>query len=289
MTFMVKTFRIFKMHLMKSLGTVQFWVPFVLALGAVNSSSEALSKITAHFHAPINAFSASFLLSGKITAFTIFLGVFILFSELPFRDNNQTFQLVRGGKRPWIFGQFLYIIAISFMYFAFVFAAYCAVLFPRLDFSMKSWGKIVNTIAATNVSNTYGLRLLMPQNVLSEFSPIEAFGISFALAVLISITLGVIILTFNLIVKHNSGLIISGFFIFLYLFLSYVNAISEVMFYFSPLGWCSLILLDKNGSSPLPSAEYAIVALGLALTAMLVALWVYGSKRVKFVFDLKGD
>ncbi len=289
MIFVMKTFRIFKMHLLKSLGTVQFWVPFVLALGAVNSSAATLSEITAHYNAPINAFSAAFLLSDKITAFSIFLGVFILFSELPFRDNNQTFLLVRGGKRPWIFGQILYIIVVSLMYFTFVFVAYCLILSSHLEFSADSWGKIVNTIAATNVSNTYGLRLSMPQNVLSEFLPIEAFGTAFSLAILIAITLGVIILSFNLIVKRNSGLIISGFFIFLYLFLSYVNAISEVMFYFSPLGWCSLILLDKNGSSPLPSAEYAVAALGVTLILLLVILWTYGSKRVKFIFDVKGD
>lgn len=112
----------------------------------------------------------------------------------------------------------------------------------------------------------------MPQNVLSEFLPIEAFSVSFSLAILISITLGVIILSFNLIAKRNSGLIVSGFFIFLYLFLSYVNAISEVMFYFSPLGWCSLILLDKNGSSPLPSAKYAASTLGVTLILLLVAV-----------------
>lgn len=286
---MIKTFRIFKMHLLKSLGTVQFWVPFVLALGAVNSSAAALSKITAHFNAPINAFSVAFILSDKITAFTLFIGVFILFSELPFRDNNQTFQLIRGGKRAWIFGQFLYIIVISVMYFTFVFGTYCLIIFPHIEFSADNWGKIVNTIAATNISDTFGSRLLMPQNVLSEYLPIEAFLVSFSLAILVSITLGVIILSFNLIVKRNSGVIVSGFFIFLYLFLSYVNAISEVMFYFSPLGWCSLILLDKNGSSPLPSAEYAASTLGVTLILLLVIMWIYGSKRVKFIFDVKGD
>lgn len=286
---MIKTFRIFWVHLLKSLGTVEFWVPFVFALGAVNSAAAPISKITAHFNAPINAFSASFLLSDKITAFTIFLGVFILFSNLPFRDNNQTFLLVRGGKRAWMFGQIIYIIAISIIYFIFVFGTYCLIILPHIEFSADSWGKVVNTIAVTNVSDTFGSRLLMPQNVLSEFSPIEAFWASFSLAILISITLGAIILSFNLIVKRNSGLIISGFFIFLYLFLSYVNAISEVMFYFSPIGWCSLILLDKNGSSPLPSAEYATATLGVILITLLIVLWIYGSKRVKFIFVVKGD
>ena len=285
----MKTFNIFKMHLLKSFGTIQFWVPFIIAFGAIHTATVPLSDISMYFNSPVNVFTATFLLSDKITTFLIFLGIYILFCELPFCDNNQTFLLIRGGKRAWIFGQILYIIAVCIMYFAFVFMSYCLILSSNIDFSIDCWGKIVNTIASTNISDTFGLRISMPQNVLSAFKPIDAFMTSFLLAILISSTLGIIILSFNLIVKKNSGLIISGFFIFLYLFISYVNAISEIMFYFSPVGWCSLILIDKNGSSPLPTVEYAVTVLGIVIVFLISTLFVYSSKKVKFNFDLKNE
>ncbi len=285
---MIRTIRIFQIQLLKSLGTVQFWAPFALAFGAVINAALPLSEITAHYSYPVNAFSAAFLLSDRLTAFTIFLGVFILFSEIPFRDNNQTLLLARSGKRPWIFGQVLYVIAVSVIYFTCIFAFYCLILAGRMDFSAGNWGKVVNTISATNISETFGLRIQMPQNVLSAFSPIKAFLVSFSLAIFISITLGIVVLSLNLIVGRSSGLFVSGFFIFLRMFLDYINAIHSVMFYFSPVGWCSLILLDKNGSSPLPSASYAVTVLGIVSVLLIALLFGYGSKRIKFSLDEKG-
>ncbi len=285
---MIRTFRIFQMQMLKSLGTVQFWAPFVLAFSAVINATQPLSEITAHYSTPVNAFSAAFLLSDKLTAFTIFLGVFILFSELPFRDNNQTLLLARSGKRPWIFGQVLYVIAVSAVYFTCIFAFYCLIFIARIDFSASNWGKVVNTISAANISGAYELRIQMPQNVLSVFSPIEAFLVSFSLAIFISITLGIIVISLNLTIGRNSGLFVSGFFIFLRLFLDYINAVSDIMFYYSPLGWCSLTLLDKNGSSPLPSASYAVTVLSAVSVFAIVLLFGYGSKRVKFSLDEKG-
>lgn len=279
---MYRTLRLFKMHLFKSVGTIRFWVPFLLAFGAVYNSARPFAEMTIHYSEPINALSAAFLLSDKITVFTLFIGLFILFCGLPFRENNQMFLLMRGGKRPWIFSQILYIVAVSIFYFIFVFASYCLILIQNLSFSAEHWGKIVNTIAATNASDLYEIKLKIPQNVISEFTPLEAFFQSFSIAVFVAVFLGMLTFVMNLIIKHNSGLIASGFFIFLYLFLSYVNAISETMFYFSPLGWCSLILIDKNGSSPLPDIEYIVITLTGAVLIIFVILSAYGSSRVKF-------
>ena len=158
----------------------------------------------------------------------------------------------------------------------------------RLDFSADNWGKIVNTISSGNISNTYALRIFMPQNVLSSFPPIKAFGVSYSLAVFISVMLGIVVLALNLTVGRGSGLIVSGFFVFLRMFLDSINAVSNEMYYFSPLGWCSLILLDKNGSSPLPSASYAVTALSNVFLIAIMILYIYGSKRVKFSLDRKG-
>ncbi len=284
----MRTIRVFQMQLLKSLGTVQFWAPFVLAFGAVLNAVQPISDITAHYSYPVNAFSAAFLLSDRLTAFAIFLGVFILFSEIPFCDNNQTLLLARSGKRSWIFGQVLYVIAVSVIYFACIFAFYCLILAARIDFSAANWGKVVNTISATSISDSFGLRIQMPQNVLSAFSPIEAFGTSFLLAIFISVTIGIVILSLNLTIGRGSGLFVSGFFIFLRMFLDYINAIRSVMFYYSPVGWCSLILLDKNGSSPLPSASYAVTMLSAVCILLIALLFGYGSKRVKFSLDVKG-
>jgi hypothetical protein len=277
------------MNLFKSTGTIRFWVPFLLAFGSVYNVASPLAEMTTHYSEPINAFSAAFLLSDKVTVFTLFVGLFILFSDLPFRENNQTFLIIRGGKCPWIFSQILYIIIVSIVYFIFVFTSYCLILIQNISFSPERWGKIVNTIAATNASDLFDLKLKMPQNVISEFTPLSAFFQSFSIAIYIAVFLGLLTFAMNLIIRHNSGLIASGFFIFLYLFLSYVNAISETMFYFSPIGWCSLILIDKNGSSPLPNIEYAVTVLTCAILIIVALLSTFSSNRVSFNLYTKDE
>lgn len=95
------------------------------------------------------------------------------------------------------------------IYFTFVFIFYCMILITRLDFSHGNWGKVVNTIYATYISNYYGLRILLPQNILSAFALIKAFLVSFMLAIFIAVTFGVIILSLNLTMVHSIGLKVS--------------------------------------------------------------------------------
>lgn len=285
---MLKILKLTRQYFRKQMGTVKFWVPFILAFSAVYDAAAGIAKTAAHYLAAANGFSAAFLLSDKITVFTLFIGIFILFSELPFKDAGQMFLIVRSGKRAWIFSQVLYIISVSAIYFAFVFGVYCLILTPNLNFDAENWGKLIKTIAAANVS-AFEINISIPLNILSDFLPLEGFLFSFGTAVLISVALGMIILALNLTVRHNSGIIGAGILIFLYMFVSYVNAISHQMFYFSPLGWCSLVIADKYGRTVFPDIDYIVGVLTGILGAALAVLLICGRKRAKFDVSVREE
>ncbi len=135
---MLSIIRLTKINLYKHLGTVNFWIPFILAVAAVYEFSHSLSDMARYYSLPVNGFAATFLFTSLNQTFIIFLGIFILFSDLPFKDNQQMFLISRSGKRAWIFSQIFYVIIVSLVYFLFIFACFCVVLLPNLGFSTES-------------------------------------------------------------------------------------------------------------------------------------------------------
>lgn len=284
---MLSAIRLTKINLYKHLGTVNFWTPFILAAAAVIEFAKTLSDMSAYYSIPVNGFSIAFLLTSLTHVFIIFLGLFILFSDLPFTDNQPMFLISRSGKRAWIFSQVFYVFIVSLIYFSFIFICYCIVLFPNLGFSTESWGKIIMTISATDAGESFKVPFKALPTVLSDYSPLEAFLFSFGTAITISIILGLVVLFFNLTIKRNIGVIISGAMVFVYMFV-YMGG-SRESYHFSPLNWCSIFVADKNGVSYYPDVSWIITVLCVWLALEIIALFIYGSRKIKFVLDIKED
>ena len=136
-------------------------------------------------------------------------------------------------------------------------------------------------------TETFELSFSVPQSVLSDFSPIEGFVYTFSTVLIISVVLGLIVLLFNLTIKHSSGVVASGAAVFMCMFV-YMNP-SNIMYYFSPLHWCSIFIADKNGVSAYPDVSWIITVLCIWFVLEIIALFIYSSKRIKFVLDTKED
>lgn len=284
---MFSAIRLTKINLYKHIGSVNFWTPFILALAAVYEDAHPLGELCAKYSIPVNGFSAAFIWTSGNTVFILFLGIFIMFCDLPFKDNQQMFLLSRSGKRTWIFSQVLYVIFVSFVYMAFIFVCFCAFILPNLAFDAGNWGKIIKSVAATNIGSDIGLRFSVMTSVLNDFAPLEGFLYAFGTAFAVSVILGLVMLSLNMIVKHNSGIIVSGGLIFFYMFSRMFGGF--LIYYFSPLIWCSLTSADKHGISGFPDVSWIITVLCIAFTVEIASLYIFGSKRIKFVLDTKED
>lgn len=279
--------RLTRINMYKHLSTVNFWTPFILAIAAVYEFTSSLKNMAAHYSIPVNGFSASFLLTNQNAVFIIFIGVFVMFCDLPFKDNQQMFMLSRSGKKAWIFSQVFYVIFISLIYFLFIFVCFCVALIPHLGFDAESWGIIIRTIASTDAAQTFELAFHVRPIVLSNFSPLEGFLYSFGTVFVISVVLGLVVLLCNLTIKHNIGVVVSGVLVFMYMLASVI--FSNIMFYFSPLHWCSISIADKNKTSVYPDVSWIITVLCIWFALEITALFIYGSKKIKFVLDTKED
>lgn len=279
--------RLTKINLFKHISSVNFWTPFILAIAAVYEFTHSLANMASHYSIPVNGFAVSFLFSSFNQTFIVFLGVFILFSDLPFKDNQQMFMISRSGKRAWIFSQVFYIIIVSLMYFAFIVVCFCAFSFPNIGFDVQNWGKIIRTISATNAASVFELTFSVPKGILSDFSPLEAFLCSFGMAYVVAVALGLLILLLNMTVKHNVGIAVSGALVFLYMVVHLSD--SWIMSYFSPIDWCSILRIDKNGISIYPDLSFAIIVLLVCIVVEMTALFMFGGKKVKFILDTKEE
>lgn len=284
---MLSALRLTRINLYKHLTTVNFWIPFILAVAAVYEFTHSLANMAAYYSIPINGFAVSFLFTSLNQTLIIFLGVFIMFSDLPFKDNQQMFMISRSGKRAWIFSQVFYVLVVSLIYFAFIFICFCAVSIPNIGFSTVSWGKIIKTIAATDAAESFGLMFRVPRNVLTDFSPLEAVFFSFGISYAVAIVLGLLSLFFNLTVKRNSGTIIFGALVFSLMF-THMHG-SNIMYYLSPINWCSISIVDKKGVSVYPDVSWIITVLCIWLVVDIIALFVFGGKKIKFVLDTKEE
>ncbi len=284
--------RLTKINLLKHIGSVNFWTPFVLALAAVYEEAHPFGELGAKYSIPVNGFSAAFLWTGELTVFILFLGIFIMFCDLPFKDNQQMFLLPRSGKRVWIFSQVLYVLFVSFIYMAFIFVCFCVIVAPDIAFDAGNWGKIIRSAASTGIGRQFGLRITVEENVLVDFTPLEGFLFSFGMAYAVAVIIGLISFTLNMIVKHNSGIVASGALIFVYMVGSTMGSVVSdgfILSYFSPLKWCSLTLADRHGVSGFPDVSWVIAVSCIAFAVEVVALYIFGSKKMKFVLDIKEE
>lgn len=284
---MISALKLTRINLYKHLTTVNFWVPFILAVAAVYEFTHSLANMSTYYSIPVNGFAVSFLFTSLNQTLIIFLGVFILFSDLPFKDNQQMFMISRSGKRAWIFSQVFYVLVVSLIYFAFIFICFCVVSLPNIGFSTDSWGKIIKTIAATDAAESFGLMFRVPQNVLTDFSPLEAFLFSFGISYAVAVALGLLSLLFNITVKRKSGTIISGALVFILMFTRMQS--SNILYYFSPINWCSISIMDKKGISAYPDVLWIITVLSIWISVEIIALFIFGGKKINFVMDTKGE
>lgn len=284
---MLSAIRLTKINLYKHIGSVNFWVPFVLALAAVYEDARPLGELATKYSISVNGFSAAFLWSSSNTVFILFLGIFIMFCDLPFKDEQQMFLLSRSGKRSWIFSQVLYVIFVSFVYMTFIFVCFCVVLLPNVAPDAGSWGKIIKSVAATDIGSGVGLRFSPTVSVLNDFTPFEGFIFSFGTAFAVCVVLGLIMLCFNMIVKHNSGIVVSCGLIFFYMFSNAFGG--NITKYITPLYWCSLTSADRHGITALPDVSWVIAVLCIALAVGNAVLYIFGSKRIKFDLDTKEE
>lgn len=197
-----------------------------------------------------------------------FVGVAILFSNLPFKDSLQILLVQRLGKRNWYLVQIIYIVMSSIIMNAIFFGLFLFILIPNIRFE-NGWGTLIRSIDINTIN--VGDRSILTSIPISDlvirnYSPDMAVFLTLSISVLVTVIIGLIILLFNRIVR-NGGMIITYILIFINLFSP--RAMGVNVYFLSPITWISLNYTSTMNESFLPSHAYIYTASGILIIGFI--------------------
>ncbi len=184
----------------------------------------------------------------------LMLGIVFLFCDAPFLNEGQPYLLIRSGRVHWAVGQVLYIMIGTALYFLFVASISILMLAPNLYIS-TDWGKVLATLAQTDAGQVYHILLGIDHRTQLLYTPFQAFCLSLFLDWCAGTILGLVIFIINNYLNRAIGAIVASAIIFFERLI--YNALSDVMYHFSPVSMARLARLDPSGLSLYPTITYA--------------------------------
>lgn len=250
---------------------------FVLMSMFVWNDFEVIGDLTGRTGIKTTPLIFPFFSSDPVKQLILLAGIVFLFSDAPFINKNQPYIIIRSKRIPWVLGQILYIVMASAIYFLILMCVSVLVLLPYATFATNGWGKIVNTLAQTDAGAQIHLQFGVTKEIITFYSPFEAFGLSFLLNWGVGCFLGLIMFVINLKFNRRLGLVVAGVILFFDILVT--NALSGTFYHFSPVSLSRLSVLDPMGISLFPNLTYPFVFFSVSIV-VLSALLVVSIKKI---------
>lgn len=203
------------------------------------------------------------------------LGIILMFSNAPFRNDNSLFCVMRAGYKKWCIGQILYIVFASLIYVFSLFLLTNLFCIQTLGCSF-SWGKTFATLRLTT-NFVYPIT----EKIQLLYNPLEAFLHTVFLIFMLSIFFGLLIFLLSSLIGKSSGIIISVLLVLLGLMPDFCSA-PALIAKLSPCSLTQISLLDKTGMTLYPSVAYAYTILGILIVVLFAAnILVYSNKKAR--------
>ena len=207
----------------------------------------------------------------------------LLFSAAPFLENDAPFVIVRTGKAAWIKGQLLYIAVASLLLTLFIVCSAWLVILPSMGFAAE-WGSVIELLANyPNEILKYGLTGgwgFFSLSVVNNASPLSASLLTIFLMWLTGVFSGVLILSFNVLVRPGSGVVAAGILLFVSAFSAYMGPVfvGPVLNYFTVYHWVSIFSIAPYYSEG-PNLFYVVGVQGFLILTLSVLSVIFFCRR----------
>lgn len=278
MDFIRKTLTTTGYHLFYSLLHPKFWTAVLLVFSAAYIRIYPYAEVANDFYVNVSIGILSFIYSDVLLVTVIFISLLLVFSDLPFKNTQQTFLLTRSGRRAWCVSQILYIIVVS------IAITTAAVLFTitflagHLSFEDK-WDKVINSVMNNKLPEGYTAYPCVSKDALLDFTPHKAIVWSLLCGTLCSVMFGLIIFAANLASGRRVGIPIGCILISLYWIFNYSD--KYLLKCFSPLDWASISTINWKHVSQMPTPEFALGALTTICAISVITILFYSRKGSK--------
>lgn len=220
-----------------------------------------------------------FMYSQFHTKLIFTLPVVLLFCSAPFIDRNQTFVFIRTGRVKWLFGQVLYIVIASAVYYLFILVVSILLTVFSGGFSLD-WGKTLPMLATSqNLGWGGALTVDASYMVIAFFTPLQAVWFTFLLSWLGAVFIGLMIFALNLISgTRYIGVLVSSFFVVLSSMVAKESGWDGLL-RFSPMSWITLDKIDVGGLTKNPSFTYCVCVFAVLIVALAAVILIFGRKK----------
>lgn len=261
----------------KWLSSPKIYVTYAFLLLYFCRNMVSLRQVCIDTGVPVTPWLLPFLFSGNdFPALMIWLTVAFFMSNAPFEDDQKMFLISRSGKRKWCLGQLFYIAASSLVLVVSTWLIMLIYVFPHISLEL-SWGKVLNTLAQTDLSDYYNT-LEIAYDVLLDNEPLSAFLWSFLLFWLVCIFMGVLSFCLNLLIHKYAGISICAILAFAPFFMNTFEMWTlKSLSYLVPTSW-----VDIRHMKPFISGQYPSRL--LAVIMLLVLIVVLGTASVRLSY-----
>lgn len=227
-----------------------------------------------------------FILSNLYFVFLFLLGIIYFFSDVPFMQYHNMYQIIRTGRRKWAAGHIAAIMVQSFLIMLFHFLMSVVCLGRYCDYSLD-WGKVLHTAALTNAAEQYEFFFSIPYAAMQNFSAVSLNALTLAIGSLVICFFGLLMFAASLFINRTFAIALSAAMAVMVYFVENVHVLdTQRMSMFVPATWLRTanIGLKQFGAHKMPPIPYmfAVLAVGIAVLCALI-LWKVG--RVEFQWN----
>ena len=143
------------------------------------------------------------------TSFTIWIGFVLIICDIPYRDDGVYQYLLRTSRRSWLWGQIVYIVAITVIYFAYIFLLLLLLIVPQITFQTAwttTFVKMINAPFGYGISNYFSF----PVSVMRQTTALQLFGRCIVLCMMIGMATGFLTMMLHMLWPCGPGIAIGG-------------------------------------------------------------------------------
>ena len=190
-----------------------------------------------------------------------------LIESVPYRDASEDLVKIRCDHTSHVLGITLHIVAMSALYWAAMLLISVLVMLPYVELDL-GWGKFYMSLNRGAGNRLVAMNFIFSKKLQQLMTPAKALLLSWSLHFLASVFLGLTVCLINSRAKHAGGGFIA---LMIIVFDSCFQGLGMpyVVYFFSPVSWVNLNMLDMTKTTPLPSVPYAYIG----LTALCVLLF----------------
>lgn len=199
--------------------------------------------------------------------------VIYYYSNVPFMQRSQMYQIIRSGKRKWALGKIVGIILGGFGLAIMEGLLSLLPLIGRLQFE-SNWGKVIYSLAMTNAAEEYKIPLYFPYEFLSSYSPLKAMLIFILVSGLVISFIGITMFAVSTLFSRLAAIVTAMILIILPVVEINLGRMYEWLIYVSPVSWMNMIKIGVRSGGKLPMLNYIIpVLLIMIIILNLVIIW----------------